>query len=68
MGAFTGKGKQRCRAHRLDLQSLDVIPCTCTKYVQRTDGFSEAKFAEPDPDINGPIPRLRPPGEPPEPA
>jgi len=42
------------------------VHCGCTQYVPRTSRFTDAKFAEPDPDINGVIPRLRPPGESPD--
>jgi hypothetical protein len=63
VGAFSGNGKQQCRTQRHDIQVLDVATCRCTQYVPRTGRFSDAKFAEPDPDVGGPIPRLRPPGE-----
>ena len=62
VGVFSGSGRQRCRAHSRDIQALAVVKCNCTQYVPRTTRFSDAKFAEPNPDINGPIPRLRPPG------
>jgi hypothetical protein len=68
VGVFSGNGKQHCRTHRNDIQDLAVVTCACTQYVPRTNRFSDAKFAEPDPDINEPIPRLRPPGEAAEPA
>jgi hypothetical protein len=67
-GAFSDNGKQHCRAHRHDIQSLTIFACTGRQYVQRSDSFADAKFAEPDPGINGPIPRLRQPSEPGEPA
>ncbi|MGA9762028.1 MAG: hypothetical protein WBQ14_06375 [Gaiellaceae bacterium] len=63
VGVYSGSGKQQCRTHRHDVQALAVVTCGCTQYVPRTARFSDAKFAEPDPDMNGPIPRLRPPGE-----
>ena len=67
MGAFSGKGKQHCRSNSHDIQVLAVIKCSCARYVPRTGRFTDAKFAEPDPSVNGAM-RLRAPGEPAEPA